>query len=86
MSETFEGVHYVVIGRRSADKRADVETLLQGRPEFRVVVDRRVSERRQRSDAPPGERRQSDRRQHQDVDVNLRERGFVILHSGDGAS
>ena len=46
MSQTFEDVHYVVIGRRSTHKRADVESLLQGRSEFRVVTDRRVSERR----------------------------------------
>lgn len=49
MSETFEDPHYVVIGRRSADKRADVENLLQERPEFRVVVDRRAGERRKSS-------------------------------------
>jgi len=49
MSETFEDLHHVVIGRRSADKRADVENLLQGRPEFRVVVDRRTGERRKSS-------------------------------------
>ncbi|KRT69633.1 MAG: hypothetical protein A3I03_06220 [Candidatus Rokubacteria bacterium RIFCSPLOWO2_02_FULL_68_19] len=49
MSETFEGVHYVVIGRRSAHKRAAVENLFQGRPEFRVVVDRRAGERRKSS-------------------------------------
>lgn len=48
MSETFEGVHYVVIGRRSAHKRAAVENF-QGRPEFRVVVDRRAGERRKSS-------------------------------------
>ena len=49
MSETFEGVHYVVIGRRSAHIRATVENLFQGRPEFRVVVDRRAGERRKSS-------------------------------------
>ena len=46
MSATFENVHYVVIGRRSAHKRSDVENLLQGRAEFRVVVERRAGERR----------------------------------------
>lgn len=49
MSEIIEGVHYVVIGRRSAYKRTDVENLLQGRSEFRVVVDRRTGERRKSS-------------------------------------
>ena len=49
MSETFQNLHYVVIGRRSAHKRADVENLFQGRPEFRVVVDRRAGERRKSS-------------------------------------
>ena len=48
MSETF-GVHYIVIGRRSAHKQSDVENLLQGRPEFRVVVERRTGERRKAS-------------------------------------
>ena len=49
MSQTFDDVHYVVIGRRSADKRADVENLLQGRSEFRVVVERRAGDRRKSS-------------------------------------
>jgi hypothetical protein len=49
MRETFPVLNYVVIGRRSADKCADVENLLQGRPEFRVVVDRRAGERRKSS-------------------------------------
>ena len=49
MSQTFDDVHYVVIGRRSADKRADVENLLQGRAEFRVVVERRAGDRRKSS-------------------------------------
>jgi len=49
-------------------------------------MDRRVGERRQRADAPPGERRQSDRRHHQDVDANLRARGLVILHRDNGGS
>ena len=49
MSETFEDIHYVVIGRRSARKRSDVEHLLQGRAEFRVVVERRTGERRKSS-------------------------------------
>ena len=48
MSETF-AVHHLVIGRRSAHKRSDVENLLQGRPEFRVVVERRAGERRKSS-------------------------------------
>jgi hypothetical protein len=51
-------------------------------------MDRRVSERRQSRGAAAEERRQSDRRQHADVDTNLRERGFVILPSesvGGGA-
>jgi len=53
---------------------------------IRIIMDRRVAERRQGADSPPGERRQGDRRQHQDVDTNLRERGFVILHSGNRGS
>ncbi len=46
MSQTFEDVHFIVIARRSAHKRGEVENLLQGRSEFRVVVDRRTGERR----------------------------------------
>jgi len=53
---------------------------------IRIIMDRRVGERRQRADTPPGERRQGDRRRHQDVDANLRERGFVILQTGNGGS
>lgn len=46
MSQASENVHCVIIGRRSAHKQHEVEALLQGRPEFQVVVDRRRGERR----------------------------------------
>jgi class 3 adenylate cyclase/tetratricopeptide (TPR) repeat protein len=52
----------------------------------RIIMDRRVGERRQRADAASGERRQSDRREQQDVDVHLRERGVVILRPRTGGS
>jgi tetratricopeptide (TPR) repeat protein len=53
---------------------------------IRIILDRRVSERRQRAAAAPGERRQGDRRRQQDVDANLRDRGLVILpRSNHGA-
>jgi len=45
MSGTLE-VHYVIISRRSAHKKDEVELLLQGRPHFQVIVDRRCAERR----------------------------------------
>jgi hypothetical protein len=50
---------------------------------IRIIMDRRVGERRQRSDAPPGERRQQERRQYVDVDAHLRDRGVVIVHAGN---
>jgi tetratricopeptide (TPR) repeat protein len=59
-----------------------------GQDRVRIIMDRRVSERRQSRGAAAEERRQSDRRQHADVDTNLRERGFVILpteSAGGGA-
>ncbi len=46
MSESFENVHYVVIPRRSAHKREELEAVFQGRPQFRVIIDRRQGERR----------------------------------------
>lgn len=46
MSQTSEDVHYVVIGRHSAHKQSELVGLLQGRPEFRVLVERRCGERR----------------------------------------
>ena len=51
---------------------------------IRIIMDRRVGERRQRGDTPATDRRQGDRRRHHDVDANLRERGFVILQAGNG--
>ncbi len=48
---------------------------------IRVVMDRRMADRRQRAVAASGERRQSGCRRHEAVDANLRERGFVILPS-----
>ncbi|HEV8532449.1 MAG TPA: adenylate/guanylate cyclase domain-containing protein [Methylomirabilota bacterium] len=59
-----------------------------GQDRVRIIMDRRVSERRQSRGAATEERRQSERRQHADVDTNLRERGFVILpteSAGGGA-
>ena len=53
---------------------------------IRIIMDRRVGDRRQQADAAPGERRQSARRRQQDVDANLRERGFVILPGTNGGS
>ena len=53
---------------------------------IRIIMDRRVGERRQRSEAAPGERRQTERRQHLDVDAHLRERGVVIVHAGTSDS
>jgi len=53
---------------------------------IRIIMDRRVGERRQRSDTAPGERRQQERRQHVDVDAHLRERGVVIVHAGTADS
>jgi tetratricopeptide (TPR) repeat protein len=53
---------------------------------IRIIMDRRVGERRQRAVPASGERRQNDRRRHQDVDTNLRERGFVILSGTNGGS
>ena len=53
---------------------------------IRIIMDRRVGERRQRTEVATGERRQQERRQHQDVDVHLRERGVVIVHAGSTES
>ena len=53
---------------------------------IRIIMDRRVGERRQRAEVSPGERRQSERRQHVDVDAHLRDRGVVIVHAGNGDS
>ena len=53
---------------------------------IRIVMDRRMAERRQRAVAASGERRQSGRRRHEDLDANLRERGFVILPSSNGGA
>jgi class 3 adenylate cyclase/tetratricopeptide (TPR) repeat protein len=54
--------------------------------QIRIIMDRRVGERRQQAVPASGERRESDRRRHQDVDANLRERGFVILPGANGGS
>jgi hypothetical protein len=49
MSHPVEEPHYIVLPRRSAHKRQEIEALLQGRGEFRLVVDRRHGERRKSS-------------------------------------
>jgi hypothetical protein len=50
--------------------------------EVSVVLDRRVGERR-RNGGPPGdgERRQSDRRVHMQVEASLRSLGWAIIQS-----
>jgi len=53
---------------------------------IRIIMDRRVGARRQQAGPASGERRQTNRRRHQDVDANLRERGFVIQQSANGGS
>jgi len=53
---------------------------------IRIIMDRRVGERRQRTEVATGDRRQQERRQHQHVDVHLRERGVVIVHAGSTES
>lgn len=58
MSQASENVQYVIIGRRSAGKQSEVAALLAGRPDFRVLVDRRHGERR-RSPAVIGSDRRS---------------------------
>ncbi len=57
-------VHYVIVSRRSVHKKEEVEVLLQGRPEFQVIVDRRKWERRKDSvpDIGANHRAGSDRR------------------------
>ena len=42
-------LHYVIISRRTANKKDQVETLLKGWPEFQVIVDRRRNERRKKN-------------------------------------
>lgn len=41
-----KGVHHVIVGRRSARIKKEVEARLKGQPEFMVIVDRRKGERR----------------------------------------
>jgi hypothetical protein len=57
-------VHYVIVSRRSAHKKEEVEGLFQGRSEFQVIVDRRKWERRKDSvpDIGANHRAGSDRR------------------------
>jgi hypothetical protein len=51
--------------------------------EVSVVLDRRVSERRRNGGRPgDGERRQSDRRVHTQVEDSLRSLGWALIHSG----
>ena len=53
---------------------------------IRIIVDRRMAERRRRAVPVPGERRQSGRRRNESADAHLRERGIVILPGGiDGS-
>lgn len=52
-----KAVHYVVVGRRSAVMAQALRTLLKGYPEFKVIVDRRMGERRRISDTTKSERR-----------------------------
>ncbi len=46
---------------------------------LRIIVDRRLGERRRRGDQVPGERRRGDRRARPEVDVELRSSGYTFL-------
>jgi len=48
MTQPFE-MCYVIVGRRSAHKKDEIEILLKDSPHFQVIVDRRRRERRRSS-------------------------------------
>jgi tetratricopeptide (TPR) repeat protein len=53
---------------------------------IRIIMDRRMSDRRRHTIPVSGERRQSERRRSESVDAHLRERGFVIVPGRNGGS
>jgi len=65
------------------DRRALFEALnkaLAGEPEVEVRLDRRTDHPRRRQEAPrESERRQIERRSREDLDAEIRERGWSVL-------
>ena len=62
----------VVVARHRADLREVLEHLLRGEPAVRIVVDRRIGDRRRsRGESVPGDRRGGPDRRHLPADATL---------------
>jgi class 3 adenylate cyclase/tetratricopeptide (TPR) repeat protein len=76
--------HLFVVARSQPTLYDDLRRELDGRP-VTVILDRRETERRQRTELPPAERRARDRRRRAAFDETVRTRGFAVVVETEGA-
>ncbi|MBI4636383.1 MAG: AAA family ATPase [Candidatus Rokubacteria bacterium] len=68
-----------IVARYNPDLYDYLRQEFSGEKEIRVILDRRQVDSRAAAEAQPEERRHADRRRREDIDVDLRSRGFVII-------
>lgn len=83
MSETMETVLFIV-ARHRHDLYASLARTFEADDTARVILDRRVGERRQRHEPPVVEHRQGERRARPEVDAQLRSRGWAPISMSSG--
>src|SRR5687768_16003069 len=72
-----------IVSRQHRDLYAYLRERFASDPAVEVVLDRRFGQRRQRQAAVDAERRQSDRRQRPEVEVELQTRSHAIITIDD---
>jgi hypothetical protein len=68
-----------IVARHDRDLYDYLKRRFDGRPDVEVIYDRRVGERRRRTESPATERRGSDRRSRTTLDEDLERLGFAVL-------
>jgi hypothetical protein len=68
-----------IIARHEPELYSYLKNKFAGRPDIGVILDRRVGERRRRSEPNGQERRRVDRRTRSTVDEDIEALGFAIL-------
>ena len=75
-----DGTRYLfIVSRRDRSLYQYAVRVFSRTPEIQVIYDRRQSERRRMSEAPPVDRRRSDRRARAQVDSDIRDYGSAMV-------
>ena len=72
-----------IVSGRHPDLYEYLHERFSGDPQARVILDRRLGDRRGRSDPVEREHRVADRRAHPDIDTDLQSRSHAIVTLGE---